>query len=71
MKFRISQTPDATDYPVGTVLELEQVAQLLELDAGVMRRRSMMAAAFMDQGFRFEIEREPGDWQPEDDTEDD
>ncbi|OAI56756.1 hypothetical protein AYO49_00575 [Verrucomicrobiaceae bacterium SCGC AG-212-N21] len=68
MKFRITQSPDVIGYSSGTVLTLEQAAQLLELNAKEMAVRSRMAAAVMDQGFRFEIEREPGDWEPEEEN---
>jgi hypothetical protein len=66
MKFRIAQTPDPEDYPLGTVLTLEQAAQLLEYDAREMTVHSRMADAVEDQGLRLEIERESGDWQPTD-----
>lgn len=64
MKFRISETPNPNLWPLGKRLTLEEAAQLLENDLVEMALRSRMASAMEDQGFRFEIERESGDWTP-------
>jgi hypothetical protein len=63
VKFKITETPDASQWPIGTLMTLEQ-AHLLEFDAALMKTRSTMASAMEDQGFRKEIIREEGDWQP-------
>ena len=64
VKFKITETPDESQWPSGKMLTLEEAAQLLEFVAAEMKILSAMASAVEDQGFRMEIIREKGDWRP-------
>lgn len=57
MNFRIIKTPDTRRYPLGTILSLNEAAQLMEVNAAQLKVRSRFAAAMRDDvaGVKLEI----------------
>jgi hypothetical protein len=67
MKYRIADTPNPRQWPIGRLLTIGEAAQLLEVNAGKMAARSRAALALVSQGFRIEIIHEAGDRRADDD----
>lgn len=61
MKFKITKKPRGSSLELGKVLTIDEAAQLLELNAATMRRRSSMAAAVSCDGVTLEIVPEEGE----------
>jgi hypothetical protein len=68
MKYRIADTPNPRQWPIGKLLTVGEAAQLLEVNANNMALRSRRAVVLVSQGFRMEIIHEAGDrWADDDD----
>lgn len=68
MNFRISISPDPSQWPIGDVLTLGEAAQLLEVEASRLAARGRQNSAILEQGFRLRAIPEAGEFEWRDDT---